>query len=107
MKGSRKDLIEVIRRNEDLAAAKTNVGLMYLMYYKQGPYEKAEAEFIEAIDRKPDLPHPYYNLGVLYAKQGGEEGSHEKIERVKKLFQTELDMDDSKEAVIEASGALK
>jgi tetratricopeptide (TPR) repeat protein len=105
IKGSRKDLIEVIRRNEDLAAAaKTNVGLMY---YKQGLYEKAEAEFIEAIDRKPDLPHPYYNLGVLYAKQGGEEGSHEKIERAKKLFQAALDMDDSKEGFMEASGALR
>ena len=105
IKGSRKDLMEVIRRNEDLAgAAKTNVGLMY---YKQGLYEKAEAEFIEAIETKPGLPHPYYNLGVLYAKEGGEEGNHEKIERAKKLFQTSLDMNDSEGGFIEASGALK
>jgi len=105
IKGSRKDLLEVLRRNEDLAAAaKTNVGLLY---YKQGLYEKAEAEFIEAIERKPDLPNPYYNLGVLYAKEGEEEGSHEKIERAKKLFQTALDMDDSKGGFIEASSALR
>ena len=105
IKGSRKDLMEVMRRNEDLAAAaKTNVGLMY---YKQGLYEKAEAEFIEAIESKPDLPNPYYNLGVLYAKEGEEEGSHEKIERAKKLFQTALDMDDSKRGFIEASSALR
>jgi tetratricopeptide (TPR) repeat protein len=72
IKGSMKDLNEVIRRNDDLAAAaKTNLGLIY---YKQGLYEKAEAEFIEAIERKPDLPHPYHNLGVLYVKEGGEGG---------------------------------
>jgi tetratricopeptide (TPR) repeat protein len=105
IKGSMKDLTEVIRRNDDLAAAaKTNLGLMY---YKQGLYEKAEAEFIEAIERKPELPHPYYNLGVLYAKEGGEEGDQGKIERAKKLFQTALDMDGSKGGFKEASGALR
>jgi tetratricopeptide (TPR) repeat protein len=104
IKGSMKDLTEVIRRNDDLAAAaKTNLGLIY---YKQGLYEKAEAEFIEAIERKPDLPHPYYNLGVLYAKEGGE-GNQGKIERAKKLFQTALDMDGSKGGFEEASGALR
>jgi tetratricopeptide (TPR) repeat protein len=103
IKGSMKDLTEVIRRNDDLAAAaKTNLGLIY---YKQGLYEKAEAEFIEAIERKPDLPHPYYNLGVVYAKEDGE-GDHGKIERAKKLFQTALDMDD-KGGFKEASGALR
>jgi TPR repeat len=85
------------------AAAKTNLGLIY---YKQGLHEKAEAEFIEAIERKPDLPHPYYNLGVLYAKEGGE-GDKGKIERAKKLFQTALDMDGSKGSFKEASNALR
>ena len=49
-----KDLLEVIGRNDDLAAGlpKTNIGLIY---YKQGLYEKAEAEFIEAIERKPEI----------------------------------------------------
>ncbi|HKI07112.1 MAG TPA: tetratricopeptide repeat protein [Nitrososphaeraceae archaeon] len=104
IKGSIKDLTDVIRRNDDLAAAaKTNLGLIY---YKQGLYEKAEAEFIEAIERKPDLPHPYYNLGVLYAKEGGE-GDQGKIERAKKLFQTALDFDGSKGGFKEASGALR
>ena len=106
IKGSMKDLNEVIRRNNDLApAAKTNLGFIY---YKQGLYEKAEAEFIEAIERKPDLPHPYYNLGVMYAKEGGgREGSQEKIERAKKLFQTALDMHGSKGGFKEASSALQ
>lgn len=97
------DLIEVIRRNEELAAAaKTDLGLIY---YKQGLYEKAESQFIEAIETKPDLPHPCYNLGVMYAKGVGEEGSHEKIESAEKLFQTALDIDDSKGRFIEASRA--
>ena len=108
IKGSRKDLIEVIRRNEDLAAAaKTNLGLIY---YKQGLYEKAEAEFIEAIERKPDLPHPYYNLGVLYIKESeedAEEGGRGKIERAKKLLQTALEIDDRKGGFKEASNALR
>jgi tetratricopeptide (TPR) repeat protein len=88
------------------AAAKTNLGLIF---YKQGLYEKAEAEFIEAIERKPDLPHPYYNLGVLYTKEGEEapEGEGQgKIERAKKLLQTALEIDETKGGFERASNAL-
>jgi len=81
--GAREDM-SIVKQDYILSPdAHNNLGLIY---FKQGLNEKAEAEFIQAIELKSDFPDAYYNLGVLY-------NTEKKKERAEKLFQAALDID--------------
>src|SRR5262245_25481973 len=64
------DLNDSVKQNELEANSRINLGLVY---YKQGLYEKAENELLEAIKINPDLPDSYYNLGVMFNNDGNKE----------------------------------
>ena len=57
--------------------------------------------------RKNLIASSLLQFRILYAKEGVEEGSQGKMERAKKLFQTALDIADSKQGFEEANGALR
>lgn len=92
--GAEQDFSEASKEPLIRHHVRTNLGLIY---YKQGLYDKAEDQLNGAIDDCPDLPHAYYNLGVLYNEDG-------KKQQADRLFKTALNIDRN---FIEARNALK
>jgi tetratricopeptide (TPR) repeat protein len=94
------DLTKAMKEPDLAADSNVNLGLVFL---KQGLYGKAESHLYRAIDLTPNIPHAYYNLGVLYNEEGNKD-------RAKKLFKAALSIDkDFSEArdaltILEGSG---
>ena len=58
-----------------------------LVYYKKGDYDRAIADFNEAIRLKPDLAEAYYNRGLAYDEIGEDtkaKADREMCEKLKK-----------------------
>jgi Tetratricopeptide repeat. len=56
---------------------------------KAGEMQKAEENFLKAIELNPQYPQSYHNLGILQATQ---QRTHESIKNLKKLIELEPDI---------------
>jgi tetratricopeptide (TPR) repeat protein len=51
----------------------TNINNLGLVYYERKEYEKAEAEFLRALELRPDYIDALHNLALIYMAQGKSE----------------------------------
>ncbi len=58
------------------------------VYYKKGFYDLAIAEFLDSIEKNPEIPAVHYHLGLAYYETGEKE-------KAKEALETALNLDDA------------